>query len=92
MNRTAHTARHQRLSPLPMAVIDVLHHRQSELTNLAEALRVLPYGIAAMIDDKTPGTQARLSGLLHPMTAYLEEIAKELEALGEGRLPGWYID
>ena len=42
MNRTAHTARHQRLSPLPMAVIDVLHHRKCELSNLAEALRVLP--------------------------------------------------
>ena len=92
MNRTARPARHERLNPLPMAVIDVLHHRKCELTNLAEALRVLPFGIAAMIDDKTPGTQARLSGLLHPMTAYLEEIAKELEALGEGRLPGWYID
>ena len=42
MNRTARTARHQRLSPLPMAVIDVLHHRKCELSNLAEALRVLP--------------------------------------------------
>ena len=51
MNRTA---RHQSLSPLPMAVIDVLHHRKCELSNLAEALRVLPYGIAAMIDDKRP--------------------------------------
>ncbi|WP_406622880.1 hypothetical protein [Acidovorax sp. SDU_ACID1] len=73
---------------LPLAVQDVLINRKTDLRNLAEALAFLPEGIAVMLN--TPGHTGMLAGLLHPMTAYLQQIASDLESLSEGRVPSLY--